>query len=73
VTKRSAPKWTINKMGNTKKGHRKTGCAKVIVPKRRAFTKNGALFAAVQLKCQTQLPMLKRKQTRQEKEKRIIT
>jgi len=33
---KSAPKWTSNKMGNTKKGHNKTGSAKVVVPKRRA-------------------------------------
>jgi len=34
--KRSVPKWTSNKMGNAKKGHNKTGRAKVVVPKRRA-------------------------------------
>jgi len=26
--KRSTPKWTINKMGNTKKGHNKTAVPK---------------------------------------------
>jgi len=30
VPKRSAPKWTSNKMGNVKKGQ--TGCAKVVAP-----------------------------------------
>jgi len=31
--KRSAPKWTSNKMGNAKKGHNKTGRSKVIARK----------------------------------------
>jgi len=35
--KRSAPKWTCNKMGNAKKGHNKTGRTKVVVPKRRTL------------------------------------
>jgi len=30
--KRSAAKWTSNKMGNAKKGHNKTGRAKVVTP-----------------------------------------
>jgi len=30
--KRSAPKWTSNKIGNAKKGHIKTGFAKVVAP-----------------------------------------
>jgi len=36
MPKRSAPKWTSNKMDNAKKGHNKTGHAKVVVQKRRA-------------------------------------
>jgi len=32
VPKRLAPKWTSNKMGKAKKGHNKTGCAKVVAP-----------------------------------------
>jgi len=36
VPKRSASKWTSNKMGNAKKGHNKTGRAKVVAPKRDA-------------------------------------
>jgi len=31
--KRSAPKWTSNKLSNAKKGHNKTGCAKVVSTK----------------------------------------
>jgi len=34
--KRSAKKWTCNKMGNAKKVHNKTGRDKVVAPKRRA-------------------------------------
>jgi len=29
---RSTSKWTSNKMGNGKKGHKKTDCAKVVTP-----------------------------------------
>jgi len=34
--KRSAQKWTSNKMSNAKKGHNKMGRDKVVAPKRRA-------------------------------------
>jgi len=36
MPKRSALKWTNDEMGHPKKGENKTGCAKVIMPKRRA-------------------------------------
>jgi len=36
VPKRSAPKWTSNKMGNATKSHNKTDRAKVVAPKSRA-------------------------------------
>jgi len=43
VLKRSAPKWTINKMGNDKKVHNKTGYTKVVASKRRASLFQGPM------------------------------
>jgi len=31
LIKRFTPKWNSNKMGNAKKGHKKMGCAKVVM------------------------------------------
>jgi len=48
--KRSALKWTSNKMGNAKKGHSKTGCDKIVEPKRHASKMTAILIIRAVIK-----------------------